>query len=70
MTHEDARALARLRSTLAYFEREADRRAKGAHSGMMRLHDDELGDLVALLRRELADGVSDRPEATPEPVVR
>ena len=69
MTHDEAQALARLRSTLAFFEREADRRAKGSHPGMMRLHDNELGDLVALLRRELADGVSDRSEATPEPVI-
>ena len=70
MTHDDAQALARLQSILAHLQREADRRAKGAHPGMTRLHDDEIADLVALLRRELDKGVSDRPEATPEPVVR
>lgn len=66
MTNEDAQALARLRSTLAYLEREADRRAHGAHPGMMRLHDEELADLVALLRRELGEGVSpDGAQADP-----
>ncbi len=42
-----------LRSTLAYLEREAARRAKGSHPGMTRLADDELQALLELLRREV-----------------
>ena len=50
-----------LRSTLAYLEREAARRAKGTHPGMMRLRDDELAAVVALIRREVEP---DEVEAT------
>ena len=54
MTHDDdARARARLRSTLTYLEREAARQAKGVHPGMIRLHDDELAALVEVLRRKV-----------------
>lgn len=42
-----------LASTLALLEREAARRAKGTHPGMMRLQDDELSALLELLRREV-----------------
>ena len=42
-----------LRSTLALLEREAARRAKGTHPGMMRLDDTELAALVDVLRREV-----------------
>ena len=45
-----------LRSTLALLEREAARRAKGTHPGMMRLQDDELAALVDVLRREVGTG--------------
>ena len=51
-----------LRSTLAYLEREAARRAKGTHPGMMRLADDELAALVEVLRREV--GTVEAREAT------
>ncbi len=50
-----------LASTLALLEREAARRAKGTHPGMMRLADDELGALLELLRREV--GLVVVPEA-------
>ena len=42
-----------LRSTLALLEREAARRAKGTHPGMMRLDDTEPGALLDVLRREV-----------------
>ena len=48
-------------TTLALLEREAGRRAKGTHPGMMRLQDDELGALLDLLRREV--GLVPAPEA-------
>ena len=51
-----------LRSTLALLEREAARRAKGTHPGMMRLDDAELAALLEVLRREV--GTSDEQEAT------
>ncbi len=50
-----------LRSTLALLEREAARRAKGTHPGMMRLDDTELAALVDVLRREV--GVVEAGEA-------
>lgn len=50
-----------LRSTLAMLEREAARRAKGTHPGMMRLDDAELAALLEVLRREV--GTSDEQEA-------
>ncbi len=54
MTQHQPRPLAApLRSTLALLEREAARRAKGTHPGMMRLDDAELGALLELLRREV-----------------
>ena len=56
-----ARARPPLRSTLAYLEREAARRAKGAHPGMMRLQDDELVALLALLRREVRAAPAGEP---------
>ncbi len=53
-----------LRSTLALLEREAARRAKGTHPGMMRLDDAELSALLDVLRRELgtveAEGAAER----------
>ncbi len=42
-----------LLSTLALLEREAARRAKGTHPGMMRLQDDDLVALLDVLRREV-----------------
>ncbi|WP_237483014.1 hypothetical protein [Lichenibacterium dinghuense] len=42
-----------LRSTLALLEREAARRAKGTHPGMMRLDDAELAALLEVLQREV-----------------
>lgn len=53
MTDQHRDHPAPLRSTLAYLEREAARRAKGTHPGMMRLHDAELAALLDLLRREV-----------------
>ena len=54
MTRHQARPLAApLHSTLALLEREAARRAKGTHPGMMRLQDDELAALLDVLRREV-----------------
>jgi len=41
-----------LTSLAAYIEREAARRAKGGHPGMIRLRDGELAELLAILRRE------------------
>ncbi len=62
MTRHQPRPLATpLHSTLALLEREAARRAKGTHPGMMRLQDDELGALLELLRREV--GLVVVPEA-------
>ena len=53
-----------LRSTLAYLEREAARRAKGTHPGMMRFSDAELTAVMALLRREVeADATEAMVEA-------
>ena len=43
-----------LTSLTAYIEREAARRAKGGHPGMIRLRDDELAELLTLLRREVS----------------
>ncbi len=43
-----------LTSLAAYIEREAARRAKGGHPGMIRLRDDELAELLALLRRAVS----------------
>lgn len=51
----------RLRSTLAYLDREAARRAKGAHPGMMRFQDDELRDLIAILQREVGAVPAEEP---------
>ncbi len=62
MTRHQPRPLAApLHSTLALLEREAARRAKGTHPGMMRLADDELAALLDVLRREV--GTVAVPEA-------
>jgi len=55
----DTPAYGRLRSTLAYLEREAARRAKGGHPGMIRLDTDELDAIMAVLRREVATAPSE-----------
>ena len=54
-----------LRSTLALLEREAGRRAKGSHPGMMRFDDAELGVLLELLRREVGSAAAGLPEISP-----
>ena len=54
-----------LRSTLALLEREAGRRAKGSHPGMMRLADDELAALLAVLRREVGTAPAEPSGSTP-----
>lgn len=53
MTDQQQAAPHPLRSTLGLLEREAARRAKGTHPGMMRLQDDELAVLLDVLRREV-----------------
>ena len=57
----DQDRVAPLRSTLAYLEREAARRAKGSPPGMMRLDDAELGALLDLLRREVGTAPAEEP---------
>ena len=54
-----------LRSTLALLERETGRRAKGSHPGMMRLADDELAALLAVLRREVGTAPAEPSGSTP-----
>lgn len=61
MKERDQDRPTRLRSTLAYLEREAARRAKGTHPGMIRLQDDELQDLVKVLRREVGMVPTEEP---------
>ena len=56
--HQPRPDLNPLRSTLAMLEREAARRAKGTHPGMMRLADDELAALVEVLRREVGEAAA------------
>ena len=41
-----------LRGLAAYLQREAARRAEGKHPGVVRLRDDEIAALAALIRRE------------------
>ena len=54
-----------LRSTLGLLEREATRRAKGTHPGMMRLADAELGALLELLRREVGAAPAGAEDGAP-----
>ncbi len=60
---------AALRSTLAYLERETARRAKGGSPGMIRVRDDELGALVALLRREVGSIAGEAAPLAPDGMV-
>lgn len=64
MTDQQQAAPHPLRSTLGLLEREAARRAKGTHPGMMRLDDAELGALLNLLRREIGAAVVETQGAT------
>lgn len=59
--HQPQPNLTPLRSTLALLERETARRAKGSHPGMMRLADDELAALLAVLRREVGTAPAEEP---------